>query len=169
MDYMPIGDDTDRMPLIVRRLQVLKGNVNWRMRCAPMPDYARALPNARHHDGTVTFVTDGQAFSAADRKRRTQVRRVGRGGGFLAGAGRTEQATFVFGGADDDRVAVENTDLFFAGTLHYWQRWSARSNYRGRGREMVNRSALALKLLTSARHGSIAAPGCTMPRLASMP
>lgn len=41
-DYMPIGDDTDRMPLIVRRLQVLKGSANWRMRCAPMPDYARA-------------------------------------------------------------------------------------------------------------------------------
>lgn len=68
-----------------------------------------------------------------------------------------EQATFVFGGADDDRVAVENTDLLFAETLHYWQLWSARSNYRGRWREMVNRSALALKLLTSARHGSIAA------------
>lgn len=154
-DYMPIGDDTDRMPLIIRQLNVLKGNVNWRMRCAPMPDYARARPDARHYDGAVTFVTDGQPALRLAASVALNCEEHAAMAAFSLGPG--EQATFVFGGADDDRVAVEHTDLLFAETLHYWQRWSARSNYRGRWREMVNRSALALKLLTSARHGSIAA------------
>jgi GH15 family glucan-1,4-alpha-glucosidase len=41
--------------------------------------------------------------------------------------------------------------------MNYWLTWVARSNYRGRWREMVNRSALTLKLLTSQPHGSIVA------------
>ena len=37
----------------------------------------------------------------------------------------------------------------FAETVQYWRAWSGRSRYRGRWRENVQRSALALKLLTS--------------------
>jgi GH15 family glucan-1,4-alpha-glucosidase len=42
-------------------------------------------------------------------------------------------------------------------TLKFWRDWIGQSNYRGRWREMVNRSALALKLLTSRKHGAILA------------
>ena len=35
--------------------------------------------------------------------------------------------------------------------LAYWQRWSARCTYQGRWREVVLRSALALKLLNLGR------------------
>ena len=45
----------------------------------------------------------------------------------------------------------------FKETVNFWRRWVSRSSYRGRWREMVNRSALTLKLLTSRRHGSIVA------------
>ena len=45
----------------------------------------------------------------------------------------------------------------FKETVNFWRRWVARSNYVGRWREMVNRSALTLKLLTSRQHGSIVA------------
>jgi GH15 family glucan-1,4-alpha-glucosidase len=41
--------------------------------------------------------------------------------------------------------------------VNFWRRWVARSTYGGRWREMVNRSALTLKLLTSRPHGSIVA------------
>src|SRR5437588_4065848 len=41
--------------------------------------------------------------------------------------------------------------------MNCWRQWIGRSQYRGRWREMVNRSALTLKLLTSARHGSMVA------------
>lgn len=42
-------------------------------------------------------------------------------------------------------------------TLKFWRDWIGQSIYRGRWREMVHRSALALKLLTSRQHGAILA------------
>jgi GH15 family glucan-1,4-alpha-glucosidase len=41
--------------------------------------------------------------------------------------------------------------------VNYWHNWIDNSSYNGRWREEVNRSALILKLLTSQKHGSIAA------------
>jgi len=38
--------------------------------------------------------------------------------------------------------------------VNFWRRWVAHNTYRGRWREMVNRSALTLKLLTSRQYGS---------------
>src|SRR5262249_33510095 len=52
----------------------------------------------------------------------------------------------------------------FKATVNYGRRWVARSTYGGRWREMVNRSALTLKLLTSRQYGSIvAAPTFGLP------
>jgi GH15 family glucan-1,4-alpha-glucosidase len=53
---------------------------------------------------------------------------------------------------------------FFKQTLNFWHGWIRRSSYSGRWREVVDRSALVLKLLTSRRHGSIvAAPTFGLP------
>jgi GH15 family glucan-1,4-alpha-glucosidase len=49
-------------------------------------------------------------------------------------------------------------------TVGFWKTWISKSTYKGRWREMVHRSALLLKLLTSRKHGSlIAAPTFALP------
>ncbi len=49
-------------------------------------------------------------------------------------------------------------------TINYWKDWVGRSTYKGRWLEVVNRSALLLKLLTSYQYGSIiAAPTFALP------
>ncbi len=54
----------------------------------------------------------------------------------------------------------------FKQTVNFWRRWVARSTYDGRWREMVNRSALTLKLITSQPHGSmVAAPTFGLPEI----
>jgi GH15 family glucan-1,4-alpha-glucosidase len=54
--------------------------------------------------------------------------------------------------------------LSFKETANYWTGWLGRSTYQGRWREMVHRSALVLKLMTSHAHGSlIAAPTFGLP------
>ena len=53
---------------------------------------------------------------------------------------------------------------WFKDTVNFWRDWIGRSTYHGRWREMVNRSALALKLLVSRHHGSlVAAPTFGLP------
>ena len=52
----------------------------------------------------------------------------------------------------------------FKQTVDYWRRWLSKCTYTGRWREMVYRSALALKLLTFEPTGAIvAAPTCSLP------
>ena len=55
-------------------------------------------------------------------------------------------------------------DALLATTLAYWQRWVRRSRYSGRYREMVERSALTLKLLVHQPTGAlVAAPTTSLP------
>lgn len=68
-----------------------------------------------------------------------------------------QSAEFMLGGIDDPRLVAGGSDLCLERTLKFWRDWIGQSNYRGRWREMVNRSALALKLLTSRKHGTIVA------------
>src|SRR5215471_21148718 len=43
-------------------------------------------------------------------------------------------------------TSAEEAEDLFRRTVEFWQRWIGQSRYAGRWREMVNRSALALKL-----------------------
>jgi GH15 family glucan-1,4-alpha-glucosidase len=59
---------------------------------------------------------------------------------------------------------MEFIEQRFQETARFWKEWIAKSKYKGRWREMVNRSALMLKLLISREHGSlIAAPTFSLP------
>ena len=52
----------------------------------------------------------------------------------------------------------------FDDTVAFWQSWLGQSTYRGRWREVVNRSAITLKLMTYAPTGGlVAAPTAALP------
>ncbi len=60
----------------------------------------------------------------------------------------------------------EEAEELFQGTVKYWQKWLSACTYRGRWREQVQRSALALKLLTFEPTGAIvAAPTASLPEV----
>jgi GH15 family glucan-1,4-alpha-glucosidase len=77
--------------------------------------------------------------------------------------------TFVLCPTDEAPCVVPGaaeTEALFQRTVAYWQRWLSACNYRGRFRETVQRSALALKLLTFEPTGAIvAAPTCSLPEV----
>jgi GH15 family glucan-1,4-alpha-glucosidase len=154
-DLLPIGDTEDDLPLLIRRVRVVSGEATFHMRCAVRHDYARAKTRARMDKKDVVF-------EAADQpSMRLSSNQVVRVDGDAAVAEFTlkqdESAQFLLGGLDDPRFKEGAADLCLERTLKFWRDWIGQSNYRGRWREMVNRSALALKLLTSRKHGAILA------------
>lgn len=154
-DLLPIGDSEDDLPVLMRRVRVVSGRATFHMRCAVRHDYARASTRAQMADQDVVFeATDQPALRLSS----DQVMRIDADAALAQFSLEQDQsAQFMLGGVDDPRFEQGAADMCMERTLKFWRDWSGQSNYRGRWREMVNRSALALKLLTSRKHGAILA------------
>jgi len=154
-DFLTISEEIDDLPLLIRRVRAVSGRVTIHLRCAVRHDYARTPTQASLDNGTVCFAAHGQPGLRLSSSHPLQIDDNAAVASFVLA--QEEGAEFVLGGQDDPRVDSSCTDLALAHTLKFWRGWIAQSNYRGRWREMVNRSALALKLLTSRKHGAIIA------------
>jgi GH15 family glucan-1,4-alpha-glucosidase len=167
-DYMPVGAGRDQHGYheIIRRVSVVRGSLNFRVDCQPAFNYARD----RHH----TDLTDaGACFRASElqlglaTKLPLQLYENGVRAEFTLKEG--EATVFVLReipkSAGCGLCIDEHEEAnMFKMTVEYWRRWLSQSNYTGRWREMVERSALALKLLTFEPTGAIvAAPTCSLP------
>src|SRR5882757_4056761 len=157
-DFMTI-EDLDAGSRLVRRVKAVRGSIHFRMRCVPRFDYARLEPKVCAEAGTLIF-TGGD--NLALRLRASVPVDVSEGAAlseFELAAG--ESASFIMEDASYGEGSVSADPGYvsaaFKETSNYWRQWVRRSTYRGRWREVVNRSALALKLLTSSEHGSIIA------------
>ena len=157
-DFMPFPEP-DAAPRLVRRVRAVRGAVRFALRCAPRLDYARSKTRAEEAAGNA--VVFGGDDGPALRLWGTVPLAVAAGpdGGaavaeFTLRAG--ECADFVLGDAAEAPGQPDPEALFRACVAH-WHGWAAHSSYKGRWREAVTRSALALKLLTSRRHGSVVA------------
>ena len=166
-DFMPIkhlGHSHD----LVRRVKVVRGEIPLQMICAPRFDYARAHHSVETRPNEVLFASKGPDHLVV--RLRTEVPvQISNGDAvaqFKLRAG--ESAAFILeevvAGEESPSARPDYTSESFKETMNYWLEWIGRSNYRGRWREMVNRAALTLKLLTSRPCGSIvAAPTFGLP------
>ena len=157
-DFMSIGD-LDAGSRLVRRIKAVRGTIRFRMRCVPRFDYARLDPKVCAEAGTLIF-TGGD--NLALRLRASVPVDVSEGAAlseFELAAG--ESASFIMEDASYGEGSVSADPGYvsaaFKETSNYWRQWVRRSTYRGRWREVVNRSALVLKLLTSSEYGSMVA------------
>jgi len=166
-DYMPIGKDGEQPNEIIRTVAVIRGQVNFTMRCQPRFNYAMSEHTVYIEDKCAIFSPASDASSPpmalySTVALRQESRDVTSEFSLRAG----ERATFVFGGVrlQGQEPEMEFVEQRFQETSRFWKGWIAKSKYKGRWREMVNRSALMLKLLISREHGSlIAAPTFSLP------
>ena len=169
-DFMPV-EETGPVHNIVRIVRCVRGEVNLNLLCAPRFDFGRAKHEVHAEDGQVVFEPKGRDLVAV-RLHVPVEHRVTDAGAVHAhlhlAAG--EEVSFVLEEATRDRSPAYGENFAkkaFERTVEFWRRWVSRSKYDGRWREMVNRSALTLKLMTSQRHGSIiAAPTLGLPEAA---
>ncbi|MFW5871084.1 MAG: glycoside hydrolase family 15 protein [Verrucomicrobiota bacterium] len=162
-DFM-LCDGNDGRQVLVRRAKAVHGRIRFAMLCEPRFNYARTESRLESVDSRILFHSEApegltmclSASVALDIDDDAAVAE------FELEQG--EHAWFVLEEYDPDAVPPTRSDRFvsdaFKRTSNFWREWIGRSNYTGRWREAVNRSALTLKLLTSIRHGSIVAAPC---------
>jgi GH15 family glucan-1,4-alpha-glucosidase len=169
VDYMTApkpGERDEHRHQLFRRVNVVRGTMNFRMECRPAFNYARdrhktevGLEGASFYSPSLNL---GLSSSVLLKKKGNAAVRE-----FSLDEG--QSATFILQEIDPgagcaacltEKEAVE----IFIKTVQYWRRWISKCTYTGRWREMVHRSALALKLLTFEATGAIvAAPTCSLP------
>ena len=165
-DFMPIEKDGKQPNEIIRMVSVIRGEVRFAMRCQPRFNYATSTHRAEISDNCAKFFPSDKSccpmslYSNIAMGQRDQDAVAQ----FTLRAGET--ATFVLGDlcAPGEEPELEVSGRRFQQTTEFWKKWISKSKYKGRWREMVNRSGLILKLLISREHGSlIAAPTFSLP------
>ena len=167
-DYMPVGGggDRDGRPQLIRRVHVVRGEMSFHTDCSPAFNYARDSHSIRIEGAGATFHSEDLSLGLASTVPLARTKHGVTGDFTLA-----EGQTALFGlrslpaGADLRTSFTEyEADECFRLTVDYWRRWLGKCTYAGRWREMVHRSALALKLLTYEPTGAIvAAATCSLP------
>ena len=165
-DYMPIGTKEEQPNEIIRMVQVVRGNVRFVMRCQPRFNYARSAHRAEVSEHCAVFFASDDTCPPMALYSTVALRQDDQDAIAHFGLKSRETATFVFGGlrSQGEPPEMQFTGQRFQETARFWKTWIAKSQYKGRWREMVHRSALMLKLLGSREHGSlIAAPAFSLP------
>src|SRR5262249_55632364 len=149
----------------VRWVRVVRGQMTFDVEVEPRFDYGRRKHTVHMDKNGALFETPelSAALSTATPLERT---RMGVRTSLTLTAGGS--ATSVLEPVEEQGIprpcSPRLTEDLARDTVAYWRSWLAQSNYRGRWREMVQRSALTLKLLTYKPTGAIvAAPTTSLP------
>ena len=166
-DFMPVGlpPEDPRRHQLVRRVQVVRGSMQFRMVCQPAFNYARDAHETKVQSDGVCFETVGLSLGLGAT---TDLRVEGKGVTSVFTLHEGQTATFVLGQIDghDCEILLNDTEAeeLTTKTEAHWRTWLSQCTYQGRWREIVQRSALALKLMTFEPTGAIvASPTCSLP------
>jgi GH15 family glucan-1,4-alpha-glucosidase len=168
-DFMPIertSSGGEHSHQIIRRVSAVRGSIEFVMECSPSFDYGREQHKTEILDGGVTFQTERLVLGLTAH---TPLKEDGNGviSRFTLNEG--DVAVFVLrevlpGVGCGVCMFEEEAEVTFRNTVSFWRHWLSRCRYSGRWREIVQRSALALKLLTFEPTGAIvAAPTTSLP------
>jgi GH15 family glucan-1,4-alpha-glucosidase len=162
-----VGEVHDFMPVngrqrLIRRVVCVRGEVAFRLECEPRFNYGRDVHETVLDAGGALFQSSALSLALGAPIPLSSTA-AGVSADFSLAAG--ESATFVLEEPEDGDAPRTLSDAeasaLFDDTVQFWVDWVSQSRYTGRWREMVNRSALALKLLTYQPTGAILAAATT--------
>ena len=174
VDFMPVLDDsaaTERHR-VVRMVRCVRGQMRFRAEISPRFDYGRT-----GHDLDLT--DSGGVFASAagtlcvhvvrepgdERVADVQIVDSDAVVTFALRAGET-RGLVLDAGFPGPPAEIRPAEIgrLFDETARFWRGWLSQSTYRGRWREMLERSAITLKLMTYAPSGGlVAAPTAGLP------
>lgn len=155
-DFMPV-EGLFEENVLIRRVKSIRGNNKFKMVCAPRFDYGRRVHRIIHQIRSILFIGGEGMGLKMQSTLRLKVTDQDAYAEFTLKPG--EEADFILGRIDGDEgpTLAESVNQSLFQTINYWRKWLRNSQYQGRWREEVNRSALLLKLMTSKKYGSIVA------------
>jgi GH15 family glucan-1,4-alpha-glucosidase len=149
--------------LLVRQARAVRGRATFELACHPAFDYGR-VPHQVHLVTGVGAVFESPAGRCVLRTDvALKVEESGVAATFTLEEGESVDIELEWNG-EVRPLAEGETEELFTRTSDFWQGWVSQSRYRGRWREMVQRSALVLKLLVYHPTGAlVAAPTTSLP------
>ncbi len=149
--------------LLVRQARAVRGRATFELACHPAFDYGRA-PHAVQLVTGVGAVFESPAGRCVLRTDvALKIEETGVAATFTLEEGQSVDIELEWNG-EVRPLALGETEELFTRTSDFWQGWVSQSRYRGRWREMVQRSALVLKLLVYHPTGAlVAAPTTSLP------
>ncbi len=167
MDFMPVRKLPGQPHRLVRGVRVVRGGMTFDVECRPAFDYARGGHVLSTGKRGAVFDSGSYALSLAASV--PLDRRPGGAAGARFTLSEGQRAAFVLsevGGEEepDQILSPERYEQLLGETVSYWRRWLSRCTYQGRWREVVYRSALALKLMVYDPTGAlVASPTMSLP------
>ncbi len=169
-DFMPVECDEPgaraKRHQIIRMVTVVRGSVRLRLECRPAFNFGRDEHTVVLRQAGAVFRSPSMAVGLV-----SQVPLTITEGGVEAEFTLSEGQRITFFLEQLEEATSESLldapqagDVAFRETVRFWRAWLGQCRYTGRWREMVQRSALTLKLLTYAPTGAIvAAPTTSLP------
>ncbi len=173
VDFMPpSGNEATDNHRLARMLRCVRGAMTFELDIAPRFDYGRCSHRTQVTEHGVVFSTDAltltlHAVREPDDPRLADARldegdvrvTVDLAAGDVRGVVLESAAQ-----GPPREVRVAEFERLFDDTVSFWRSWLSRCTYRGRWTEIVQRSAITLKLMTYAPSGGlVAAPTAGLP------
>ena len=165
---MPVGSNQPRHSHseLVLRVNAVRGSMPFHMECFSAFNYARDNHQVQLNTSGAALFSQNFSLELSSTAE-LQKTKSGIISNFVLNEGQI--LTFALGEicpecSNYHGFTESESEILFEETVAYWRRWLSQSTYRERWREMVERSALALKLLTYEPTGAIvASPTCRLP------
>jgi GH15 family glucan-1,4-alpha-glucosidase len=168
-DFMPVhpSRSANEPSWLVRRVRAIGGAAKIRLRCNPAFNFANEKTEKIELDkhGAMFRTSALSVHLAASED--LQADESGVAAEFTLKE--SQKLSFILSehrdrGWELPAVSEGSLDDLEAATASYWRQWLSKCTYQGRWRELVQRSALVLQLLSYAPTGAlIAAPSCSLP------
>jgi len=161
-DYMPLKENAQtQCNSIVRKIKSIRGNVTCRLEMQPRFDYAQKKHSITREGDALLFKTDDSDQENMRFMASFDVAVEGQDVHAEFNLQESERAFVVLelssnGDTKFNDISYYTKETYFS-TIAYWRNWLNQSSYSGRWMEVVQRSAITLKLLTSAKYGSVVA------------
>lgn len=169
-DYMPLADrDHDAGNAIVRKIKTVRGNITFKVNCVPRFDYGIATHAVELHDNEIIFssINDGGAKIRLTADVPLSIKDKNGYAEFTLAESEMAHIVLEYVTEGKEKNFTE-LNYYIEKTYHHtvneWRSWINKIEYKGLYSELVRRSAITLKLLTSAEFGSVvAAPTFGLP------